>query len=140
MASTTIELNLLSYNSTGWSDYKSDFLHTLMISHKAKVACIQEHFQLKSNLYKISRGFKEYQCFSIPAYKSNNSIHGGRPASGLSILYSKELSANVTHITVPDSHRVQAIQLKLSTLSYVLINCYFPTDPKVNDFDECCRT
>ena len=128
--------NILSYNSTGWSDYKADFVNTLLIAHTIHVAVLQEHFQLKANLYKISRSFQKYKTFSLPAFKNNATVNRGRPSCGLSIIYSDELSSKVTHITVPDSFRVQAIKVNTPGLPYIFINCYFPTDPKINIFDE----
>ena len=131
-----LNLKLLSYNSTGWSDYKADFLHTLLLTHHISICVLQEHFQLKSNLYKLNRAFGEYNTFHLPAHKNNNTINSGRPVGGLSILYSKKLSKFITHIQVPNSHRVQAIELKISGITRVFINCYFPTDPRVDNFDE----
>lgn len=77
-----------------------------------------------------------FEVFGIPAVKSNSIIHAGRPSSGLAIFYSKQLSKFVTHVEVPNSSRVHAIKVKLPTDTYVFINCYFPTDPKVNNFDD----
>ena len=129
-------LNSLSYNCTGWSNFKADFIRTLLLTHGIAIGVIQEHFLLSRNLYKLSSVSEHHSVFSIPAFKSNTRIYGGRPSCGLAIFYHKALSQFITHITVPDSHRVQAIELKISGCSYTYINCYFPTDPRVNNFDE----
>ena len=129
-------LSLLSYNSTGWSNFKAEFIQTLLISHSIGICAIQEHFLLKNNLYRLSCICDNYGIFGIPAFKNNNIIHGGRPSGGLAILYDKRLSQFISHIVVPNSYRVQAIELKIVGESYTFINCYFPTDPRANNFDE----
>ena len=140
MNSTTYDkiknIPLISYNSTGWNMFKAQFFSTLAITHSIGVGAIQEHFLLKGNLYKLSKEFPGYGVFSIPAVKSNSAVSRGRPSCGLSIIYKKELMKYTSHIQVPDSHRVQAIKVKLPTETFIFINAYFPTDPKVNNFNE----
>ena len=42
----------------------------------------------------------------------------------------------VEHLTVPNSLRVQGIKVKLPQQNYVFINTYFPTDPRIENFDD----
>ena len=121
-------LPLLSYNSTGWNENKSEFLKTLLISHQIGVGALQEHFQLKNNLYKLNC-FENFETFSVGAQKSNNYIHSGRPSGGLTFIYNKNLCQYVERLPIPTSNRVQGMKLDLPGMPLLLINSYFPTDP-----------
>ena len=127
---------IISYDSTGWNTLKAQFFSALAITHSIGVGAIQEHFLLKGNLYKLSKEFPCYGVFSIPAVKSNSAVSRGRPSCRLSIIYKKQLMKYTSHIQVPDSNRVQALKVKLPTETFIFINAYFPTDPKVNNFNE----
>ena len=128
--------SIVSQNTTGWSEAKAMTLKTVMSSHNASIGCLQEHFQLSNNLYKISNEFEDYCTFSIPATKKNSSIHRGRPSGGLSMIYSKKIQRYVTHITVPNSSRVQALKVSFPQSTYIFINVYFPSDPQRVNFDD----
>ena len=82
-------LSMLSYNSTGWSTFKADFINTIMLSHSIHICGLQEHFQLKDNVVKIEQHFKDCEVFSLPAYKSNQCIQSGRPSGGLAFIYQR---------------------------------------------------
>ena len=125
----------LSYNSTGWSDIKADFLYTILLSHAIMFCAVQEHFLLANNLYKINQSLPDFDYFGLPAFKSNAVIHGGRPSGGLAILFPKKFSRYITHVTCPNSDRVHAIKLCLPNSSYMIINCYFPVDRRNQDND-----
>lgn len=131
------DIPLLSYNSTGWSDIKADFVNTLLLSHSIYICAIQEHFRLKPNLYKLQSGISsDYELFAIPAFKSNAATFVGRPSGGIGFFYHKELNKYVTRIVVPNSHRVQGLKLSFLGYSFVLINSYFPTDARGNRVDD----
>ena len=74
MDSILSELSVISYNPTGWSDYKADILSTIFSTHNIMVGVVQEHMQLTPNLYKLQSKFQEYEVFSLPAYKHNSRI------------------------------------------------------------------
>ena len=130
----------LSYNSSGWNSYKGDYLNTILISHGVHFAVIQEHMQLKANLYKIKKHFPGYELFSVPAFKDNSQISAGRPSGGISFLYSKTLSRYVSRISCPDSLRVQGLKVCLPDINLLLINAYFPTDTRDRDDSEVLQT
>ena len=96
---------------------------------------LQEHFQLENNLYKLDC-FKDYNVFSIPARKTNNRVHRGRPSGGLSLIYHQSLCSYATQLRVPNSHRVQGLKLNIPTSPILVINTYFPNDPQTVDFDD----
>ena len=128
------DLAAVSYNSSGWNKYIANFIYLILVTHSVAICGIQEHWLLNPNLYKLKENMTDYEVFAIPAVKSDNCP--GRPSSGLAIFFHKQLAKFVSHIKVPDSKRVHAIQVNLSSGSYVFINCYFPTDPQTNNFDE----
>ena len=129
------DIPILSYNSTGWSELKADFINTIMLSHSIQIVALQEHFKLNDNLHKLDC-FNNYDVFSVPAFKHSNYIHAGRPSGGLSFIYSHKISQFVTRINCPRSHRVQGLKLSLSDASVLFINAYFPVDTGNNNFDE----
>ena len=106
------------------------------------VGATQEHWQLAPNIYKLQSKFQNYELFSLPARKSSSRIHRGRPSGGLCLYYHKKIQHLVTHIPVPNSNRVQGISVKMLNYKLVFINVYFPTDPRVNNFndDELIKT
>ena len=132
----TREFSAMSYNSTGWDIFKVNFLQTLLVSHAIQVLAIQETMLLKRNINRIASAFPNYDTFILPATKSNENIRAGRPSAGLALVYSKSISHCVTQISCPGSNRVQAIQVSLESGTLVFINVYFPTDPRVNNFDD----
>ena len=129
------QLALLSYNSTGWSAAKADFINTVMLSHGILFCALQEHFKLESNLSKLDC-FNGFEVFSVPAYKNNNFVHAGRPAGGLSLIYSDKFSKFATRLVCPNSHRVQGLKLNFPNGPVLFINTYIPTDPGCNNFGD----
>ena len=125
----------LSYNSTGWSNFKADMINTILLTHSIMFCTIQEHFLLANNMYKIQQAFPDYDFFGLPAIKNNSQINSGRPSCGLAILYSKKVSNYVTHISCPKSNRVHAVKLNLPHSSYVFINCYLTVDKQNHEND-----
>lgn len=129
-------LSFLSHNTTGWSDQKADVLQTICKSHNITIGAIQEHMQLPQNLYRIQSMFSDYEFFTIPAYKSNEAIHRGRPSGGLGMFYHKSIEKYVHHITVPNSRRVHGMSVDLPDHKLLIVNVYFPNDPRTNNFDD----
>ena len=135
MASNTT-LSLMSFNSTGWSEYKADTLNTQLVALNVSICSLQEHFQLKDNLHRIDSKLMNYTSFSIPAHKRNDAISKGRPSGGLSFIVRRDIEQAVTHLIVPNSQRVHGLSVKLPETNLVLINCYLPNDPQCNNFDD----
>ena len=135
MASSN-NLSVLCQNTTGWSEPKANTLKVIMDTHKIPICCVQEHWQLSKNLFKVEKCFDGYCAFSIPASKKNEHIHRGRPSGGLTILYKNSLERFVTHIQVPNSQRVHGIRVSFPHCAYILINVYFPTDTQRANFND----
>ncbi len=58
----------------------------------------------------------------------------GRPRNGMFIAIPVELRSSVKDVS-PSHWRIQAIIVKTEKSSILIINSYFPTDPRVSDFD-----
>ena len=133
-------ISAVSYNSSGWNPDKGEYLNTILSSHGVHIASLQEHMQLKANLYKIKKHFPDYELFSVPAFKDSSRISAGRPSGGISFLYSQALSRYVTRISCPNSLRVQGLKLCLPDINLLFINAYFPTDTRDRDDSEVLQT
>ena len=135
---TTVSyISSLSFNTTGWSNFKGNLINTILLSHSIMFGAIQEHFLLENNLYKLNQAFPDFEVFSLPAVKSNSQINVGRPSGGLSIMYRRSIAKFVTHIICPNSTRVHGVRLDLPHSSYVFINCYFPVDSRKYNIRYC---
>lgn len=140
MAPEYSSIAALSYNTSGWNEYKADFISTILLSHGVHICALQEHMQLKPNLYKIKKHFPSYELFSVPAYKDNSRINSGRPSGGISLLYNQALSKYATRVTCPESLRVQGLKLSLPQVNLLFVNAYFPTDTRDRDDSEILKT
>ena len=129
-------ISAISYNSTGWNNFKVSFIQTLLLTHSIQVCAVQEHMLLKRNINRISSALTNCDTFILPATKSIANINSGRPSCGLALIYSKSISKYVTHLSCPGSNRVQAIKVCTPADTFVFINVYLPTDPRVNNFDD----
>ena len=128
-----MDLKTLSFNSSGFNEEKANFISFLLNSLGIQIFFLQEHFLLKSNLYKLISKFPNFESFCLPAIRTEKNEYRGRPSGGLSIFWAKTLSNYVKIVKHPESNRVQGIELYKK---YVFINVYFPTDPKTDNFDD----
>ena len=128
-----MDLKTLSFNSSSFNDEKAYFISFLLNSLGIQIFFLQEHFLLKSNLYKVKSKFQNFDSFCLPAIRTERNECIGRPSGGLGIFWVKTLTNFVKIIKHPDSNRVQGIEI---FKKYVFINVYFPTDPKTDNFDD----
>ena len=131
------DICIYSYNSRGSSEEKLDFISDFIdISrNQIPIFCIQEHFLLRNNLYKLTKYFRNSSVLSVPAFKDFNIQEKGRPKGGLSIIIPKKMR-KFTKILKCDSWRIQPILLSMNNVKYLIINTYFPTDSK-GENDDC---
>ena len=139
---TTVSTNIsfLSYNSTGWSKFKAQFVADTAASNDALIVAVQEHFQLNENVVKLEIGLENFDVFALPAFKSDLCISTGRPSGGLALFYPKSMGHCVNRLLVPNSKRVQGITLMDQGEKMLIINVYFPTDKRQNVNDELVCT
>ena len=133
MAAT--KLCVFSYNSRGFSDLKQETLKNLTIISKDKipVICNQENFLLKSNRYKINQALENFHVVFNPAVK--NSHDTGRPKNGMFIAVPNVIKEQVRDIS-PGHWRIQAVIISTNQSRLLIINSYFPTDPRTVKFDD----
>ena len=118
---------IISYNSRGFGNCKKDFISALpTIGGCATIICNQENFLLKNNEYMARQILPEHHLFFKPARKDG---FDGRPKNGMFIavpLCLKEKTKDVS----PESNRVQSIVIEENACRTLLLNTYFPTDPR----------
>ena len=50
----SMDISIISYNSTWWSNFKAEFLMDVMKYKCAFIGVLQEHFLLKDNTFKMN--------------------------------------------------------------------------------------
>ena len=73
--------------------------------------------------------------FIEPATKDNTQVSRGRGKGGLAILWNKKLTKYVTKVKSTHS-RLQAMRFQFPANSLLVINVYFPCDPRSNNYDD----
>ena len=133
MAMPTVKF--LSYNSTGLNSAKVKWINDLMATCQINFCGIQEHFRKSRSIAKFFKtAFPNSDACVEQAYREDGR-DTGRAQGGLAQLSCKEL--NVRKSKVPSTHwRVQAQILHFSSYKLLWLNCYFPCDPRVMNFDE----
>ena len=127
---------VISYNSRGFSDIKTDFMKFLLSNavtgNKIPILCNQENFILRDNAYKLKQALPDYQLIINPAIKKD--LTQGRPSNGMFIAFPDKIKNQVTDVS-PGFWRLQAVKIKFMTSTLLLINSYFPTDPQRDNAD-----
>ena len=124
---------VFSYNSRGFSDDKQKLCKTLMVNSEKyfPILCNQENFLLYGNRFKVKQCLPDARIIFKKATK--DSIEG-RPKNGMFVAIPGEIKDCVEDVS-PNHWRVQAVILKTKTSKILVINTYFPTDPKLKEFD-----
>ena len=129
-------VNFLSYNSTGLSSLKTQWIRDLTDTCSANFIGIQEHFKRTRSLNNFFRKeFSNFDSFVLPAYREEGR-DTGRAQGGLAQLCDKALGGVKSKKVVTGSWRLQAQILHFGEFRLLWANVYFPTDPKVLNFDE----
>ena len=129
-----------SYNSTGFGIGVQNFLST--VSLFSNILCLQEHFLLDGKNKKHSNTDKlrklcgnKYDMYIVPAFKDQSQVSKGRGIGGLATLWDKCLTKYVSQIKCT-SYRLQATKFSFPSGSLLVLNTYFPCDPRNNNFNE----
>ena len=124
---------ILSYNSRGFTEEKQDICKLLFVKNEKyyPVLCNQENFLLKANCYKVSQCIPNARILFKEAIKYS---FDGRPKNGMFIAIPVEIKGLIRDVS-PPHWRVQAAVLSTASNKILIINSYFPTDPKLKDFD-----
>ena len=127
----------ISYNSRGFGSLKNNLVRHLVsrevVGNKIPIICNQENFVLRENSYKLNKALPGFQVLVNPAVK--NDLGLGRPRNGMFIAFPNNIKSSVTDVS-PGHWRLQAVIVKFRTCRTLLINSYFPVDPRGLDGDE----
>ena len=128
-------LRIYSYNSRGFDQIKQQVCRELLDSKDNKfnsILCNQENFVLKGNSHKIRQALPDYHIFIKPAEKSQLE---GRPVNGMFIAIHKQFRTKAKEVSA-NNKRVQGVLLKTDGDSTLVINVYFPSDPKTKLYNQ----
>ena len=95
------------------------------------ILCNQEKFLLLNNGYRVKQALPDSHIFFK---KGEMDTIQGRPKNGMSIAVPNNIKENVCEVS-PHHWRIQAVIINTSNSKVLIINTYFPTDLKINDFD-----
>ena len=125
-------IRIYSFNSRGFDETKQKFcLEVLNTDTKHfPVMCNQENFVLKGNEHLIKKALKDYHVFVKPATKSNLE---GRPVNGMFVALPIGLRNKAKDVS-PNHNRIQAVLLKTDKNTIMIVNAYFPPDPKTTEY------
>ena len=127
--------NFMSYNSTGLNTIKADWIRNLNKLLKCDFISIQEHFKKSKTIDKFFKDqFPEHRSYVIPGHREKEQ-DSGRPKGGIVQFRDKTIDMRVDRISTK-SFRIQAQVLHFPTTRLLWVNCYFPTDPGGENFDE----
>ncbi len=126
------EIKIYSYNSRGFDMIKQNYCIEILNtdSKSVPILCNQENFILKGNGHIIRKALKGYHVFIKPAVKNHMD---GRPAIGMFIALPEQLRNKAKEIPTA-SNRVQAVLFETDKDILMIINVYFPKDPKTMSY------
>ena len=121
-------IRIYSYNSRGFDLVKQKFCRDLLCidNNVIPILCNQENFTLKGNCYIIRKALPDCHIMIKPASKD---CLEGRPKNGMFVAIPAYLRSKAKYIS-PNCSRVQAILLHTDNETLMIINTYFPTDPR----------
>ena len=99
---------VISWNSRGFGENKSIFISD-NTDKTNTIVCVQEHFILRKNAYKVLNAFSDMHVFFKPAVKNN--LDKGRPRGGLSIAIPTSIKKYVQDIS-PTNWRLQVLRFE----------------------------
>ena len=104
-----------------------------VVGNSVPILCNQENFILRANSYRINNALPGFYSLIKPAVKNN--FDTGRPKNGMFIAV-PDTFKNIIEDVSPNYWRLQAVILNCSNFRILLINSYFPVDPKTLNFDD----
>ena len=135
-APTSNPITILSYNSTGFNSVKAQWIRDLMDTTGASLLGLQEHFKNTQSLQKLfKKEFPKCDSVVVPAYREEGR-ESGRAKGGLAQIVDESLNGVKRQKLQVESWRIQAQILHFGTWKLLWVNVYFPTDPKVLNFNE----
>ena len=131
----TPTVKFLTYNSTGMSPAKCQFIKDICVDQNVSYLSIQEHFKWTKMTSKFfSDNFDLFNTYVIPAYRPKLQV-SGRAKGGLAQFSLKNVDIFKDRL-VTKNWRIQAQVLKFPKSRLLWINTYLPTDPLTVQFDD----
>ena len=133
MAKPTVKF--MSYNSTGLNSAKVMWVNELAKTCDIQMCSIQEHFKKSQSLTRFFKSaFPKFETSFVPGHRED-SRDTGRAQGGLAQLVRKDLKIRKSAV-MTSNWRLQGQILHFGEYRLLWMNCYFPTDPKIINFDE----
>ena len=128
-------VTFMSYNSTGMSTVKCQWINEICEENDVDYLAIQEHFKCTKSTDKFFReNYRDYNSYVIPGHRPPGQDNG-RAKAGLAHLSRKRLAVRKDRI-VTRNYRIQAQLLNFPSSRILWINTYMPTDPQtVGQYD-----
>lgn len=126
-------IRVYSYNSRGFDLIKQKYCNEILNidTDSVPILCNQENFVLKGNRHIVQNALPGFHAFIKPATKEQME---GRPANGMFIAVPEQLRNRCKDIS-PNHSRIQSLLLKTTETTIMIINAYFPLDPKKESYD-----
>ncbi len=107
------------------------------MSDDTDIIFIQEHWLLKSQLPKITKGIKGFTGTAITGVDATARNLPGRSSGGCAVCWRKTLDTIIKPVEYSFmSKRICGITIKCKTYLILLLCVYFPTDPTTLQFDD----
>ena len=128
----TKNIRIYSYNSRGFDEIKQKVCEDILNldGEHTTILCNQENFVLKGNGHLIKRAIPNHHIFIKPATKTN---FDGRPVNGMFVALPKDLRNKAKDVS-PNHNRIQAVRLETDESTIMIVNVYFPRDPKTIEY------
>ena len=128
-------VKFLSYNSTGMNQVKTKWIRDLLDTSGASYCGVQEHFKKMKTLPRYFKSeFPKYDSCLVPAHREGDK-DTGRAKGGLVQLSVKGTGVRRKRVEMGGC-RLQAQILLFGDWRLLWLNVYFPTDPRILNFDE----
>ena len=129
----TENIRIYSFNSRGFDEIKQKVCMDILNSDDdhTTILCNQENFVLKGNGHLIKRALPNYRLYIKPATKTH---FDGRPVNGMFVAVPKDLGNKARDVS-PSHNRIQAVRLETDDGVTMIINAYFPPDPKTTEYN-----
>ena len=88
-----------------------------------------------SNTNKLRKSFPNHDMFITPAFKPDNRVCRGRAKGGLATLWHPSLTKYVSKLKC-ENFRLLGTKFSFPSGTLLIINTYFPCDPRKDDFDD----
>ena len=133
--SNFVKYRIISLNTRGFDVAKQQFCYSILNRSQVSgcpevtILCNQENFLLRGNRHLLKNALPGYHAIFKPAIKDKLE---GRPKNGMFIAVPEILKSNVTDVS-PQSWRVQAVLLTTTGKRLLILNVYFPQDPRTSE-------